>query len=40
MPAWGSTLDDETIWDLVAFIRKMPDMSAETYQQLSVRHAN
>jgi mono/diheme cytochrome c family protein len=40
MPAWGSALNDETIWDLVAFIRKMPDMSPETYQQLSVRPAN
>jgi mono/diheme cytochrome c family protein len=40
MPAWGSTLNDESIWDLVAFIRKMPDMSPETYQQLSVMHAN
>lgn len=40
MPAWGSTLNDETIWDLVAFIRKMPDMSPETYQQLSLMRAN
>jgi mono/diheme cytochrome c family protein len=35
MPAWGRTLDDETIWDVVAFVRKMPDMTQETYQQLS-----
>jgi mono/diheme cytochrome c family protein len=35
MPAWGKTVDDAAIWDLVAFIRKMPDMTPETYQQLS-----
>jgi cytochrome c553 len=35
MPAWGMTLDDAAIWDTVAFIRKMPDMTPETYQQLS-----
>jgi mono/diheme cytochrome c family protein len=31
MPAWGTTLDDETIWDIVAFIRKMPDMTPDSY---------
>jgi cytochrome c553 len=35
MPAWGTTLDDETIWDIVAFIRKMPDMTPDSYQRLS-----
>lgn len=39
MPAWGRTLDDETIWDVVAFVRKMPDMTKETYQQLSQQHS-
>jgi mono/diheme cytochrome c family protein len=38
MPAWGKTLDDADIWDMVAFIRKMPDMSSETYQELSQEH--
>jgi mono/diheme cytochrome c family protein len=38
MPAWGMTLDDAAIWDTVAFIRKMPDMTPETYQQLSQEH--
>jgi mono/diheme cytochrome c family protein len=37
MPAWGKTLDDAAIWDLVAFIRQMPAMTPETYQQLSKR---
>ena len=35
MPAWGKTLDDAAIWDLVAFVRKLPAMTAETYQELS-----
>jgi mono/diheme cytochrome c family protein len=35
MPAWGKTLDDAAIWDVVAFIRKMPAMTPETYQELS-----
>jgi cytochrome c553 len=38
MPSWGKTLDDEAIWDVVSFVRKMPDMSPETYQQLSQSH--
>jgi mono/diheme cytochrome c family protein len=40
MPAWGSSLNDEAIWDIVAFLRQMPGMSPETYQQLSMSHAN
>jgi mono/diheme cytochrome c family protein len=37
MPAWGKTLDDAEVWDVVAFVRKMPGMSAEDYQQLVQR---
>ena len=40
MPAWSGTLNDEAIWDIVAFLRQMPSMSPETYQQLSMSHAN
>jgi mono/diheme cytochrome c family protein len=40
MPAWGGTLNDEAIWDIVAFLRQMPGMSPETYQQLSMSQAN
>jgi mono/diheme cytochrome c family protein len=40
MPAWGKTLDDAAIWDMVAFIRKIPEMTPETYQQLSQQHSN
>jgi mono/diheme cytochrome c family protein len=35
MPAWGRTLDDAAIWDLVAFVRSMPLMGPEAYQRLS-----
>jgi mono/diheme cytochrome c family protein len=35
MPAWGRSLDDATIWDIVAFVRHMPSMSPQTYRQLS-----
>jgi mono/diheme cytochrome c family protein len=38
MPAWGRSLDDGSIWDIVAFIRQMPAMTEETYQQLSKAH--
>jgi mono/diheme cytochrome c family protein len=40
MPAWSGTLNDDAIWDIVAFLRQMPNMSPETYQQLSMSHAN
>lgn len=36
MPAWGCTLNDQAIWDIVSFVRQMPAMSPETYQQLSM----
>jgi hypothetical protein len=35
MPAWEKTLDDAAIWDIVSFIKKMPDMSADRYRQLA-----
>lgn len=35
MPAWGASHSDEEIWNIVAFLRKLPEMSAEEYQQLS-----
>jgi mono/diheme cytochrome c family protein len=37
MPAWGKTLDDAAIWDVVAFVRKMPGMTPEDYQGLARR---
>lgn len=35
MPAWGDFHSDSQIWDLVAFIRKLPDMSKEEYARLA-----
>jgi mono/diheme cytochrome c family protein len=34
MAAWGRTHSDELIWDMVAFIRKLPSLSAVQYQAL------
>lgn len=34
MPAWGTTHSDEAIWNMVAFIRKMPSMTPADYQAL------
>lgn len=35
MPAWGATHDDQRIWAMVAFLQKLPDLSAEQYQVLT-----
>ena len=32
MPAWGKTHNDQLIWDMVAFIRRLPKMSPEQYK--------
>jgi cytochrome c553 len=37
MPAWGKALNDAAIWDIVAFVRQMPMMTPETYQQLTAQ---
>jgi mono/diheme cytochrome c family protein len=34
MPAWGVTHDDQSIWGLVAFLRKLPELSPDAYQEL------
>jgi mono/diheme cytochrome c family protein len=34
MPGWGSTHDDPTIWGMVAFLRKLPEMSPEQYKSV------
>ncbi|MEO7689038.1 MAG: cytochrome c, partial [Sphingomonas sp.] len=33
MPAWGKTHPDPLIWDMVAFIRKLPTLSPEAYRK-------
>lgn len=32
MPAWGKRMEDKYIWDLVAFLRQLPSLSAEQYR--------
>jgi mono/diheme cytochrome c family protein len=34
MPAWGVTHEDELLWDVVAFIRKLPELTSEQYETL------
>ena len=34
MPAFGPTHTDEQIWDLVAFLRRMPELSPKQYAQM------
>lgn len=35
MPAWGASHTDERIWEMVAFIQKMPTLTPEQYQILT-----
>ena len=34
MPAWGPTHDDETMWNIVAFLQKLPGLDAHRYREL------
>jgi len=34
MPAWGVTHGDDAIWPVVAFMRKLPGLDADSYQQM------
>jgi mono/diheme cytochrome c family protein len=34
MPAWGATHDDESIWPLVAFMTRLPELDALAYREL------
>ena len=34
MPAWGKTHSDDKIWAIVAFLEKLPNMTAAQYQQM------
>lgn len=34
MPAWGTSHDDETIWSMVAFLQKLPDMTPRQYRDM------
>lgn len=34
MPAWGPTHSDDKIWAMVAFLEKLPDMTAAQYKEM------
>ena len=34
MPAWGKTHPNPLIWDMVAYVRKLPGMTPEEYKRL------
>jgi mono/diheme cytochrome c family protein len=34
MPAWGPTHSDQQIWELVAFLQRLPELSPEAYTKL------
>ena len=34
MPAWGATHSDVQIWDLVAFMGRLPEISPDAYRNL------
>lgn len=37
MPAWGPTHDDERIWNMVAFLQRLPELTPAQYQILTAR---
>ena len=37
MPAWGASHDDPTIWSMVAFLQKLPDLSPAQYKDIVAR---
>jgi mono/diheme cytochrome c family protein len=37
MPAWGKTHSDELIWDMVAFVRRLPGMTPQQYKAAVAR---
>ncbi|SEQ37768.1 Cytochrome C oxidase, cbb3-type, subunit III [Azotobacter beijerinckii] len=34
MPAWGRSMADQHIWELVAFVERLPSLDAEAYRSL------
>lgn len=37
MPAWGPTYSDAQIWDIVAFLQTLPEMTAADYDAMDAR---
>lgn len=40
MPAWAPGHDDARIWNMVAFLKRLPDLTAAQYQILTARGKN
>lgn len=38
MPAFGASHDDETVWNIVAFVEQLPAMTAEEYARFESDH--
>ena len=34
MPAWGKSMDDKYIWNMAAFLQRLPELSGEQYEAL------
>lgn len=37
MPAWGPGHDDDRIWNMVAFLNRLPELTAQQYQIITAR---
>jgi mono/diheme cytochrome c family protein len=37
MPAWGGSHDDATIWSMVAFLQKLPELTPAQYEDIVAR---
>ena len=37
MPAWGKTHDDQRIWAMVAFLKRLPELTPTQYQIITAR---
>ena len=37
MPAWGKSMDDDSIWGLAAFLQQLPQLDAAAYQNMVAR---
>ncbi|HEX7814106.1 cytochrome c [Dyella sp.] len=40
MPAWGVSHNDDAIWDMVAFIRKLPELDENAFVSLAGTHGD
>jgi mono/diheme cytochrome c family protein len=40
MPAFGIQHEDRDLWDIVAFVQKVPDLTPEAYEGLIQKHAH